>query len=161
MLYSEDINKKVKIQNKIQFEEKNGKDYLKERINYELVNKYNPDLSANIHKYMDEELIKEKKKALFKKLKNNLLSSKNNINLHEKKIVYRIKKRKKEEIDKNESKLNREKNEIYHNIQKDVNQFPEIKMKMREEYRKLLLIKLYGFYIGNIINKKIFSNYKI
>lgn len=162
-LYSEEVNKKVRIQNLVQSQKNEGESRKNEKIDMGLINKYNQDISVNINKYIEEDLLIKKRKAIFKTLKAYLLSLEKQKEKIKKKKVYRIKKRKPSDIESEDIMKKIEEDE------KNVIKKQEIKNEFIRDldqntisaYRKSLLISLYGFYIGNIIYDTVFSKIKI
>ena len=157
MLYSEDVNKKTRIQNALQSKKAVGGDNSQDKIDYKSINKYNPDLAVNVNKYMDDDLIALKKKAIFKSLKNYLGSLEENKEKNKKKKVYRIKKRKSSDAPADAQNI---REEVENTNADNKNSFNDLEGLSRNAYRKSLLIRLYGFYLGNLVFEKIFSKYK-
>jgi len=157
MLYSEDVNKKVRIQNAVQSKKAIGEDNYRDKIDYKSINKYNPDLAINVNKYMEDDLIAMKKKAMFKLLKNYLGSLEENKEKNKKKKVYRVKKRKQLDAPADAQNI---REELKNTNADNSNSYNDLEELSKNAYRKSLLIRLYGFYLGNLVYEKIFFKYK-
>jgi len=159
MLYSEDVNKKVRIQNAVQSKKDINETNKIEKLDYNLINKYNPDVSVNINKYLDDDLLAIKKKAIFKTFKNYLFTFEEIKEKNKKKKIYRIRKRKPTYAQMDNQTISRE--EVFSsNLEKNNYNFNDIEELSKEAYKKSLLIRLYGFYLGNLIYEKVFLKYK-
>ena len=163
MLNSEEVNKKVRIQNIVQSSKNNIET---DKIKLNLINKINPDISINLSKYYEEDIIKIKRKALFNSLKNYLTNFEENIEKNKKKKIYRIKKRNKnvDKLNVEINKINLEENKFDLKIndeQKKINDFTDLQMSSLNAFRLSLLIRLYGFYVGRKINDRVFSKINV
>jgi hypothetical protein len=157
ILYSEELNKKTKIQTVIQnnkFKTEND-----QKIDYSIINKYNPDIALNLNKYIEENNhLTKNRKAIYNQMKNYLNSlNKIEIKSSKKKKVFKIKK-------KPQKKLEIYSDSICMDYKKNVSNIIIKYLYEKKHFfilariRKSLLIKSYGFILGNLINDKIFGN---
>jgi hypothetical protein len=170
ILYSEELNKKTKIQNMVQTTKyKNEED---QKFDYSIINKHNPDIALNINKYIDDDHLLKTRKAIYSQIKHyfNFLKNQNEIekinsstlssssSSSKKKKVFRIKKK----SNNNSEILNSQENLDFDN-KKNINNNIFLKYLYENKHfsiiatiRKSSLIKLYGIILGNYIYEKIF-----
>lgn len=88
MLYSEEVNKKTKIQNLLN-KQNNG---FNEKNDSSLINKISPDIFVNINKYAERDLTKLNYSIFFKSMKNYFKDITDKPNIYSKKKIFKIKK---------------------------------------------------------------------